>query len=871
MTFDEENSLVEEKSDKSFYAWCVNNGRQDLLQEWDEKKNFDTDPKEVSFGTDIKVWWRKEYDDPNTGKHFVFSWLSAINKRVAGRGCPYLSNPPRAIMPGFNDLATTHPKLVEEWDFDRNLTEFGLKPSNVSKGSSAKVYWLCEKHGLYLAKVTERARGNGCPYCAGKQIKPGYNDLATVRPDIAKDWDVEKNGIGPESVTIGSIKKVWWRCQKGHSWQATPNERTSAHVGCPYCSGRRVLAGFNDLATVNPRIASEWNYERNGNLKPEQVTSKSNRIVWWVCPSGHEFKAQIGARTIYGTGCPACNKERKTSFSEKAVLYYVKLAFPNAEENVKFDWLGKRELDIYIPDSCVGIEYDGKHWHRNSLGDKEKDELCETHGVRLFRVREAGCPDYESPSTKLYFGQGLPIADLGRAIGELLEQLGITGIDVDIDRDYSQILERYISKPKETSLLMLRPDLAAEWDYEKNGKITPGYVQTFSNKKVWWKCPKCGMSYHMMVSSRTGEKHSNCPYCSKKKILKGLNDFGTEHPELLSEWDEERNVLSPYELPSGSRKKIWWKCSEGHSWEASLCSRTSLHTGCPYCAHQKTDGTNSFGTLYPDLLEEWDYNENDANPYELLPGSNKKFHWVCKKCGHHFAQSLSARVLGHKGCPLCAHQVLISGVNDLATQFPEVALEWNYERNALGPSEVSGGTNKKYWWRCKKCGHEWEASVASRTKRGSGCPVCAGKEVITGVNDLATMFPTLILEWDYEKNALDPTRIKSGSNQKAWWKCSKGHSWQSVIHTRTLGHCGCPFCANKLVAPGENDLLTLFPEVAAEWDYERNSIDPSHVLAGTNKKYWFKCQRCNHEWEASVSNRTLRHSGCPKCAAKKKK
>ena len=70
----------------------------------------------------------------------------------------------------------------------------------------------------------------------------------------------------------------------------------------------------------------------------------------------------------------------------------------------------------------------------------------------------------------------------------------------------------------------------------------------------------------------------------------------------------------------------------------------------------------------------------------------------------------------------------MSGINDLATQFPEVAKEWNYEKNSLKPTEVSGGTNKKYWWKCSKCGFEWECVVASRTKRGSKCPNCKKKK-----------------------------------------------------------------------------------------------------------------------------------------------
>ena len=869
MTFDEDNTLVENENPRIFYNWCFRNSRKDLLDEWDYAKNDGLDPKNITAGSDIKVWWIKSYDDPITGKHFDFSWKASVSKRVADRGCPYLSRPPQAIWPGFNDLATTNPELIASWDMKRNRDELGLTPQTVSKGNRTKVYWICPTHGSYMAPIVGRARGGGCPYCAGKQVKVGSNDLATMRPDIAKHWDSERNGVGPESVTIGSTKQVWWKCDLGHSWQTTPNDRTSAHVGCPYCSGRRVLQGFNDLATKNPPIAAEWDYERNGALMPEQVTSKSNRIVWWRCPAGHEYKAPVCNRTLQNQGCPQCNKERKTSAKEKAVFYYVGKAFTDAIENVNLPWLGKRELDIYIPSLNIGVEYDGSTWHKKPGVDEGKDKLCAKHGIHIIRIREEGCLRYDSSSTKIYFGPTEKIASLDQAIVEALMLLGCKDIDVDLDRDYSAILELYVSKPKINSLTAIRPDIAAEWDYEKNGKLNPDYVQVASNKTVWWKCPKCGVSYRMMVNARTGEKHSNCPYCAKKRILKGLNDFGTEHPELLPEWDEEKNELSPFQISSGSDKRVWWRCANGHVWEASIYSRVSLKTGCPYCAHQKTDGTNSFGILYPELLEEWDYEQNADDPFSLLPASNKRFHWICKKCGYHFVQTLSDRTYAHKGCTLCAHQVLVPGVNDLQTQYPEVAKEWNYERNELRPDQVSGGTNKKYWWKCKKCGYEWECVVASRTKRDSKCPRCSGKAIVPGVNDLASLCPDLMEEWDYEKNTIRPDSISIGSNKKAWWKCSKGHSWEAVVHTRTLTHCGCPYCANKRVIPGENDLETLFPAVAAEWNYDKNALKPSEVLPGSNKKFWFKCQKCNYEWDTVLASRTRLGTGCPVCAGKK--
>ena len=727
MTFDDDNSLVDADEVRSFYRWCIGHNRQDLLNEWDYEKNAPLTPKDVKPSAHTKVWWIVHYDDPSTGKHFDFSWDATIAHRVGGRGCPFLSVPAKKVYPGFNDLATTHPHLAAEWAEEENAAQ-GLRITEVSKGCKANAYWKCKIHGLYQTVIADRCQGNGCPYCSGKRIKVGMNDLATTHPDLAAEWDTEKNGVGPTSVTFGSEKKVWWKCKLGHSWQASPNNRTSQHTGCPFCSGRRALPGFNDLATKNPSIAKEWDYERNGDLKPTDVTPGSNRVVWWRCPAGHEYKARIFNRTFYGTGCPKCNAERKTSFPEKAVFHYIKQVFKDTKENIGFPWLGRMELDIYIPSISTAIEYDGYSWHRNREHDKKKDTLCSEHGVRLIRIREDLCPDYESTAIQIKYGQGSGIKTLGEAIANLVSLLSpAAALDIDIGRDYSLILERYISNVKENSLAFARPDIADEWDYEKNRGVTPERVSVSSNRKVWWKCPKCGSSYRMMVNARTGSKHSNCPVCAKKIIVKGINDFASEHPELLPEWDFERNEISPDAIPSGSHKKVFWKCPNGHSYEAVVYSRTSGKTGCPLCHHQKTDGTNSFGILFPNLLEEWDYNRNEVDPFSILPGSNKPFYWKCKKCGYAFKQRLVARTKDHKGCPLCAHQVLVPGINDLSTQFPEVAKEWNYEKNTLKPTEVSGGTNKKYWWRCRKCGYEWESVVACRTKRGYGCPRCRAK------------------------------------------------------------------------------------------------------------------------------------------------
>ena len=164
----------------------------------------------------------------------------------------------------------------------------------------------------WQANIDSRTRGNGCPYCSGKYTVKGENDLQTLNPVLAKEWNYEKNdGLSPEDVTPNSGKKVWWKCSKGHEWQAKIYHRNNGS-GCPYCSGRYAIKGENDLQTINQTLAREWNHEKNNELTPCDVLPNSNKKVWWKCSEGHEWQATIYNRNK-GIGCPICRKIKSNS------------------------------------------------------------------------------------------------------------------------------------------------------------------------------------------------------------------------------------------------------------------------------------------------------------------------------------------------------------------------------------------------------------------------------------------------------------------------------------------------------------------------------------------------------------------------------
>ena len=338
---------------------------------------------------------------------------------------------------------------------------------------------------------------------------------------------------------------------------------------------------------------------------------------------------------------------------------------------------------------------------------------------------------------------------------------------------------------------------------------------------------------------------------------------------LLTEWAQDKNdPLTPWTVYPGSKTLIWWRCEKGHEWQAPVYSRWAGH-GCPVCAsRQLRPGTNDLATANPALAAEWDPEKNgDLTPDLVFPYSTKRVWWRCEK-GHEWQATVKSRVKDGSGCPICANKSVQAGANDLATLAPEIAAEWHPTKNGtLTPRDVVADSHMRAWWRCEK-GHEWRAQIMSRVKSGCGCPVCAGKTVVPGENDLATYAPAVADEWHPTKNnGLTPQRVRPQSNRTVWWQCEKGHEWRAAINTRVSQGNGCPYCASRMLMAGFNDLATLEPRIAAQWDEELNGpLTPQMVMPGSHKKVWWRCAE-DHVWLAAVYSRTgNQRSGCPVCA-----
>ena len=280
-----------------------------------------------------------------------------------------------------------------------------------------------------------------------------------------------------------------------------------------------------------------------------------------------------------------------------------------------------------------------------------------------------------------------------------------------------------------------------------------------------------------------------------------------ERTELrqAARWSRKRNgSLLESHVTDGSHKRVWWECSQEHTWQAPVYSVRIDGAGCPYCAGRYPIlGETDLSTTHPQIAAMW-HKRNPKGPESVTAGSHKKVWWQCER-GHEWETTVSSVALEGSGCPYCMGRKAIPGETDLATICPEIAASWDWERNgSLTPERVLPSAHDKVWWRCE-LGHFWQAMVFSRTgEKSSGCPYCTGKKVLAGFNDLATVKPNLAKEWFQPLNeTLTPSDVTTGSNKKVWWKCGEGHVWQAYVYSRTRRKgTGCPVCAGVVKKKG---------------------------------------------------------------------
>lgn len=323
-------------------------------------------------------------------------------------------------------LDETHPALCREWS-PRNE----MSPHDVSHGSAIRVWWVCDKGHEWQAFVYNRAtaNGTGCPACTSvgvRKLVPGFNDFATKYPDLAREWHPTKNDFGPDQVSSGSRKRVWWLCHEcGREWNAVIKNRTTRGTGCPACRGR--LRGLKNKGNgFPPHLISEWSPKNEHPITFYSLSS--NHTAWWVCEKGHEWQANIQWRTDSESGCPKCSGRLVD--------------------------VGRNDLSTTRP----GLVH---QWHPTKNGTLTPKDVSFGSSKKVWWL----CPEGHETQAVVW----------SRSSGK--------GCSTCSGHNHPLVLG-------ENDLETLSPEIADEWHPTKNGSLTPRDVTRASGRRVWWMCKK---------------------------------------------------------------------------------------------------------------------------------------------------------------------------------------------------------------------------------------------------------------------------------------------------------------------------------------------------------------------------------------------
>ncbi len=489
-----------------------------LLLQLDPNLNQGIDPKTIAAYSGKKYWWLCDNGH---------SFSATASHRTQGSGCSYCSG--KQLLFGFNDLATADPDIAAQWHPTKNGD---LLPTEVIKSSKRKVWWQCEKGHEWENTILSRTYyKTGCLVCNNRILLAGFNDIETTHPHIAKKWvhDLNKN-LKPNQITKGYAKKVWLYCDNNHEVNVLISNCLEK-INCVYCSGKKVLEGYNDIATTHPFLIKFWHPDLNKTINPNTVTRGYGKKAWWTCINGHEYESLISNRINVGDRCSYCDGQKLIT--------------------------GENDLATRNPTLA-------KQWHP-TLNNNLTPKLLTQGSNRKVWWLCSNC-------------------------GEAWQAIVANRVQKPTNRGCPTCAGKKI-KNGYNDLATLFPKIAEEIHPTKNNKLIPSQIAgkeltAGKDLTLWWLCDN-GHEYKAKIHDRT-YKNQGCNKCYHLELPTNSTSFITSHPDLLKEWDKIKNAsLKPENVATHSSKKVWWVCEEGHSWEAIISNRTRYSSGCPTCWKSK--------------------------------------------------------------------------------------------------------------------------------------------------------------------------------------------------------------------------------------------------------------------------------------------
>ncbi|MDO4759945.1 MAG: zinc-ribbon domain-containing protein [Candidatus Saccharibacteria bacterium] len=677
--------------------------------------------------------------------------------------------------------------LIKDWDFDKNA-RLNLFPNRLTTGSGKKVWWKCEKGHSYASCIYNRASGKKCPYCSNRMVLPGFNDLQTLYPSVAKEWDYDKNQGSPKQVIPGTTRKVWFVCPQGHSYYISLHGRCYRGDNCPYCSGKKVKYGYNDLTTMAPQLLAEWDYELNekDGIDPKLIYYKTNKKVNWVCKEcGHKWKTQPSLR-LQGIGCPECGK-KKAVFKRRQSLLAEQGSLAVTNPNLLKEWNYEKNTAIRPESITAGsslkvwwkCEKCGHEWKANINSRAKNNTGCiKCAGVQR-KTNDEFINELHSINSNI-----IVLNEYKNARSKLHCKCATCGHIWDTDANH--LISQKSGCPQCANNHRNDSNKITQEDFEKrvrdkNPTMTVLGKYKDAHSRIKMKCNICGNIWNPLawdiVTGRNG-----CPQCSHtstsfmeqfillslKEALGDKNVVSRDKQTIGKELDIYVPILR-LAIEPGSW--FWHKDKiEEDNTKRKLCNEKNIdlfiiYDACPNDC-ESTEGTLHYSI---DLASEKDHMSLKEIVRKILKKHNIE---------HEFSRSDWDRI---------ARSAYLKSRMMTTTDFKQQLYEINPVIDVIG--EYTGNHNK-IQCRCKICDYLW-SNTPGHLLSGQSCPKCAGRRKRTNsefIEDLLEKQPNLT-PLDTFKNTSIKIRVKCNT-------C--GNIWESKP-ANLLSGFGCPKCARERI------------------------------------------------------------------------
>ena len=516
-----------------------------------------------------------------------------------------------------------------------------------------------------------------------------------------------------------------------------------------------------------PDLVKEFHPIKNDDLKPENVSYGSGKLIWWICSKQkHEFQHSPNARTSKNIICPYCSGHRVGDDNNLEFL------FPKISK----EWDFEKNFP-HTPNKVTAFSHK-KYWFKCKLNHSYETRIS-------YRTSKgSGCPKCTSSASK---SEMRIFSELKHIFSNAIHRHKIKKVEFDIyisplklgiefDGEYWHKNKLKLDEKKNKfceknniNLIRIREEPLNK--ISKNDILIPqrrdGLLKKDLNniinqirKIILFEIYPIDTFRNYLIETKfLNEEHFE-EYSKQFPIPTLEKSFLKTHPQYEKFWDYEKNYpLRPEHFTYGSNRNVWWKCKKNHSYKRVITRKSISKEGCPTCnmdrlkeGKVKVDETNSLSSQFPEIAKEWHPIKNETSlPSQFRKFSSKKVWWQCKNNNkHEWDSRISGRTFKNYGCPICYKETkinpmqLIDETNSLSSQFPDIAKEWHPVRNDNKlPSQFRKFSGKKVWWQCNNNNrHEWHACVSDRTFKRSGCPICykeKNRKLSTKTNDIRQM------------------------------------------------------------------------------------------------------------------------------------